>query len=133
MIATIATPTSAPVIAECSLRRGATRSGKGAGWHLTRALNTCKVLHGGQAWVRGDAAFATYRNVSAATRAAAWFSFTVPMWTTVTAAISSIAQDAWTPITYPRAVRDPDTGELISEAQVVDVMLHCCRDLWRLW
>lgn len=121
LIATISTPTSAPVIAECSLRRGATRSGKGAHWHLARALTTCTTMHPGQVWVRGDAAFATWKNVSTAIDAGAWFSFTVPMWTTVTAAISSIAEDAWTPIVYPHAIRDEQTGELISDAQVAQI------------
>ncbi len=121
LIATISTPTSAPVIAECSLRRGATRSGKGAHWHLNRALSTCKGLHARQVWVRGDSAFATWKNVAAATKAGAWFSFTVPMWKTVTAAISKIPEQDWTAITYPRAIRDEDTGELISDAQVAEV------------
>lgn len=120
LIATIATPTSAPVVAECSLRRGATRSGKGAAWHLTRALATTKALHGGQVWVRGDSAFATAKNVAAACKGGAWFSFTVPAWKTVTRAISTIPEAAWTPIVYPRAVRDEETGELISEAQVAE-------------
>ncbi len=118
LIATISTPTSSPVIAECSLRRGATRSGKGANWHLARALTTCAAIHPGRVWVRGDAAFATYKNVKTTLDAGAWFSFTVPMWKTVVAAISQIPEDAWTPIVYPRAVRDEDTGELISDAQV---------------
>ncbi len=121
LIATISTPTSAPVIAECALRRGATRSGKGAAWHLARALSTCTAMHGAQVWVRGDSAFATWKNVAAATRAGAWFSFTVPMWKTVTAAISQIPEDDWTPIAYPRAIREEDTGELISDAQVAEI------------
>lgn len=120
LIATISTPTSAPVIAECSLRRGATRSGKGAAWHLRRALATCHDLHGAQVWVRGDAAFATAKNVTAAIKGGAWFSFTVPAWATVTRAISQIPDEQWTPIRYPRAIRDEDTGELISDAQVAE-------------
>ncbi len=120
LIATISTPTSAPVIAECSLRRGATRSGKGAAWHLRRALATCNSLHGAQVWVRGDAAFATAKNVTAAIKGGAWFSFTVPMWKTVTRAISQIPDEEWTPIRYPRAIRDEDTGELISDAHVAE-------------
>lgn len=121
LIATISTPTSAPVIAECSLRRGATRSGRGTAWHLARALGTCTAMHPGRVWVRGDAAFATWKNVRTAIDTGAWFSFTIPMWPTVVAAISSIAEDAWTPIVYPRAVREEETGELISDAQVAVV------------
>jgi hypothetical protein len=36
----------------------------------------------------------------------------------VTAAIGGIPDDAWTPVRYPGAVLDPDTGELISDAEV---------------
>ncbi len=39
----------------------------------------------------------------------------------VRAAIAAIPEDAWTPITYPRAVWDEDQGRLISDAQVAEV------------
>jgi hypothetical protein len=35
-------------------------------------------------------------------------------------AIGTIAADGWTPIHYPDAVDDPDTGELISDAEVAE-------------
>ena len=35
-------------------------------------------------------------------------------------AIDSIPADAWTPVKYPGAVTDPDTGELISDAEVAE-------------
>jgi hypothetical protein len=38
----------------------------------------------------------------------------------VTAAIGAIGEHAWTPVHYPGAVRDPDTGELISDAEVAE-------------
>ena len=122
LIATISTPTSAPVVAECSLRRGATRSGKGADWHLSRALTQVAAMTSTKqrVWVRADSAFATAKNVHAAIGAGAWFSFTVPAWTTVTRAISQIPETAWTPIKYPNAIRDEDTGEWISEAEVAE-------------
>lgn len=40
--------------------------------------------------------------------------------TTVAAAIASIPDDAWTPVKYPGAVRDPDTGAWISDAEVAE-------------
>lgn len=58
--------------------------------------------------------------MQAAIRAGAWYSFTIPKWPTVTSAIDAIAEDAWTPIEYPHAVADPDTGELISDAEVAE-------------
>ena len=39
----------------------------------------------------------------------------------VTTAIAAIPEDAWTPVHYPGAVHDPDTGELICDAEVAEV------------
>lgn len=39
----------------------------------------------------------------------------------VQAAIDSIPDDAWTPVRYPGAVRDPDTGGWISDAEFAEV------------
>jgi hypothetical protein len=49
------------------------------------------------------------------------FSVTVPARRKVRAAIAAISEDAWTPVTCPRAVRDGDQGRLISDAQVAEV------------
>jgi hypothetical protein len=38
----------------------------------------------------------------------------------VAAAIAKIPEEAWTPVIYPGAVVDPDTGELISDAEVAE-------------
>lgn len=121
MVAVISTPTSAPVIAECSLRRGQVRSGKGAAWHLTRALKTAAAVSSGQVWVRGDSAFATFKNVTAARKAGAWFSFTAPAWPTVKAAVASIKEQDWATIEYPNAIFDEESGQWISEAEVAEV------------
>lgn len=125
LIAAISTPSTAPVIAQCALRKGSTRSGKGADWHLKRALTTTRELvgEGRQVWVRGDAAFATAKNVHAALAAGAWFSFTVPAWPSVTRAIAAIDEGAWTPIRYPRAILDETTGEWVSEAEVAETTI----------
>ena len=37
------------------------------------------------------------------------------------AAIATIDEQAWTPIVYPNAIVDPDTGELISSAEIAEV------------
>jgi hypothetical protein len=124
MLATISTPSSAPVILEASLRKGSTRSGKGASMMLTRALTQTKDLLTGvgqRVWVRADSAFCTHKNVAAVLKAGATFSFTIPTWPTVTAAISAIPQDAWTPIRYPNAIWEEETGEWISDAEVAEV------------
>lgn len=123
LIATISTPSSAPVIAECSLRRGATRSGKAADWHLARALRQARALTGAgqRLWVRADSAFATAKTVQAALAAGAWFSVTVPAWPTVVKAISTIPDDAWTPIRYPNAVWDEQAAAWVSDAEVAEI------------
>jgi hypothetical protein len=51
----------------------------------------------------------------------ACFSVTVPAHRKVRAAIEAIPQDAWTPVTYPRAVWDEDQGRMISDAQVAEI------------
>ena len=40
---------------------------------------------------------------------------------TVAKAIAAIPDHAWTPVHYPGAVTDPDTGQLISDAEVAEV------------
>jgi hypothetical protein len=49
------------------------------------------------------------------------FSFVLSKNAAVTRAIATIAEDAWRPVHYPGAVLDPDTGELISDAEVAEV------------
>jgi hypothetical protein len=39
----------------------------------------------------------------------------------ITRAIAAIPDTAWTPVRYPGAVRDPDTGAWISDAEVAEV------------
>ena len=46
---------------------------------------------------------------------------TVRMTPNIKGAIASIADDAWTTIEYTDAIRDEDTGELISSAEVAEV------------
>lgn len=51
----------------------------------------------------------------------AQFSLVLTRNTAVDATIAQIPETAWTPVRYPGAVTDPDTGELISDAQVAEV------------
>jgi len=122
MITTASTSTSHPVITDCSLRRGATRSGKGAARQISRAISTVHSLSDSprHIWVRGDSAFCTFDNVKAVLTAGGWFSFTIQHWSTVTAAIVRIPEDAWTPIKYPNAILDEESGQWISEAEVAE-------------
>lgn len=53
-------------------------------------------------------------------RAGAHFSLVLAKTRAVAAAIEAISDDAWTPVNYPGAVRDPDTGAWISDAEVAE-------------
>jgi hypothetical protein len=121
LIVTVTGQDAAPVIAEASLRRGNVRSGDNAAHHLTRALTTVRaVAPARQVLTRADSAFCSYENVTTATRHGAWFSFTIPQWKTVTAAIASIPETGWARIEYPNAIYDEETGEWISDAEVAE-------------
>ena len=118
---TISTDTAAPVIAGMRLRAGRTGSGKGAGRMVAQAIATARAAGvTGQILVRGDSAYGTAAVVSACRRAGAQFSLVLTKNTKVQAAINAIAEDAWTPVRYPGAVQDPDTGAWISDAEVAE-------------
>jgi hypothetical protein len=121
LVATISTRRAAPVIAAMRLRGGNAGSARGAASLLAQALNTAKEA-GAKATilVRADSAYYAGAVVSAARRAGALFSITVVANSAVQAAIAAINSDAWVPVRYPGAVEDPDTGELISDAEVAE-------------
>jgi hypothetical protein len=54
-------------------------------------------------------------------KAGARFSVVLTKNRTVTRAIARIPGNAWTPVRYPGAVLDPDTGQLISDAEVAEI------------
>jgi len=121
-IATVSTPVAAPVIARARLRAGNTASARGAGRMLAQAVATARGAGAaGQILARADSAYYGWAFVSAAIRARAWFSVTARMTATVTAAITGIGEDAWTPIRYPHAVFDEAEDRWISDAEVAEV------------
>jgi hypothetical protein len=121
LVATLSTPIAAPVIAAMRLRSGSAGSGRGAASLLTEALTTAKAAGAtGRLWVRADSAYYAGAVVTAACKAGAWFSITVVNNAAIRAAIATIDEDAWTPVEYPEAVQDPDTGEWISDAEVAE-------------
>jgi hypothetical protein len=90
---------------------------------LTEALTTA-IAAGARPeniLVRGDSAYRAGANVTAVIKTGAQFSFTTTRNPAVDAAIASIPEHAYTPVHYPGAVVDPDTGQLISDAQVAEV------------
>jgi hypothetical protein len=120
---TLSTETAAPVLAGVRLRAGRAGSGKGAASMVTEGINTA-IEAGAQAadiLVRGDSAFCSGKVVAAVVKAGARFSFSIARNPAVDAAIGSIPDEEYTPVHYPGAVVDPDTGQLISDAQVAEV------------
>ncbi|WP_406045928.1 IS1380 family transposase [Micromonospora sp. NBC_00898] len=120
---TICTETAAPVLAGVRLRAGRAGSAKGAASMVTEAINTAKAA-GARAeniLVRGDSAYCSGTVVNAVVKAGATFSFAIARNPAVDAAIGSLPDEQYTPVHYPGAVTDPDTGELISDAQVSEV------------
>jgi hypothetical protein len=75
----------------------------------------------GEVLVRGDSAYGNSAVVDACRKARVRFSFVLTKNRAVSRAIGAIADQAWTPVHYPGAVTDPDTGELISDAEVAEV------------
>jgi hypothetical protein len=127
---TISTDTAAPVLAGVRLRAGRAGSAKGAASMVTEAINTA-IEAGAQPQdilVRGDSAYCAGKVVASVVRAGATFSFAIARNSAVDAAIASIPDDAFVPVQYPGAVTDPDTGELISDAQVAEVQYTAFAD-----
>jgi hypothetical protein len=119
---TISTSTSAPVIAGMRLRAGKTGSGKGAGRMVAQAIATARAAGAtGAILVRGDSAYGSRAVVRACLRGKAEFSLVMTKNRAIQRAIASIGEDQWTPVRYPNAVQDPDTGAWISDAEVAEV------------
>ena len=122
LAATLSTDLSAPVIAGMRRRAGKAGSGRGAARMVAQAIATARAAGvTGQILVRGDSAYGTRAVVGACRRAGAQFSLAVTKNPAVAAAIDAIDDTAWTPVRYPGAVRDPDTGAWISDAEVAEI------------
>ena len=126
-LATVSTPLAAPVIARARLRKGNTASAKGAGRLLAQAITTAQDTGvKGRILCRADSAYYGWAFVGTALRHKTWFSVTARMTKTVTAAIASIAEDAWEAIKYPHAIWEDDNtasggGYWVSDAEVAEV------------
>ena len=118
---TISTGHAAPVIAGIRLRAGKAGSGKGAASMVREAISTARAAGAtGPILVRGDSAYGNSAVVGACLKAKVRFSVVLTKNRKVAAAISAIPEDAWTPVQYPGAVLDPDTGKLLSDAEVAE-------------
>jgi hypothetical protein len=119
---TLSTERGAPVVAGIRLRAGRAGSGKGAASMVAEAIRLARAAGAtGEVLVRGDSAYGNSAVANACLKAGARFSVVLAKNPAVARAITSIADDAWTPVRYPGAATDPDTGELISDAEVAEV------------
>ena len=122
LVTTISTDHGAPVVAGIRLRAGKSGSGKNAASMVAEAIRTARAAGAtGEILVRGDSAYGTSTVVNACVTAGVRFSVVLTQNRAVQRAIASIDKHAWTPVRYPGAVLDPDTGELISDAEVAEV------------
>lgn len=122
LLATLCTPISRPVIAAVRLRQGKSADARGAERFVTEVLATAAEAGcTGVRVLRADSQFYNADVVAACRRHGTHFSITTGMNPSIKRAIAAIPEGAWQPIRYPRAVVDPDTGRLISDAQVAEI------------
>ena len=120
-VTVLSTPDAAPVIAEMRLRSGKTGSGRAAASQVKSAITTARACGAsGKIMLRGDSAFGNKKVIGAALEQGIEFSLTMSRNRRIDKAIAAIPDDAWTPVHYPGAVLDPDTGALISDAEVAE-------------
>ena len=116
---TISTETAAPVIAGIRLRAGNAGSGRRparwSGRDQDRPRGRCHQGHPGPRRFR-----VRHQRRHRRLRRKGTFSVVLAKNAAVCRAIAAIDEDAWIPVHYPGAVTDPDTGALISDAQVAE-------------
>ena len=121
LVAAISTPGSAPVIAATRLRGGNAASVRGAASLAYGAIATARAAGcTGLVIARMDSAYYAGEVIAAIRRQGARFSVTAPSNSRVKAAIARIAEGAWTPIRYPRALWDDQLACWVSEAEVAE-------------
>jgi len=121
LVTTISTDTAPPLVTGIRLRAGKTNSGKGAARMVAQAITTARAAGvSGLITVRGDSAYGCRAVLRTCRRYGAVFSLVLTRNSAVQRAINAISEDAWTPVQYPGAVRDPDTGAWISDAEVAE-------------
>lgn len=121
-VTTLSTAQAAPVVTEMRLRAGRAGSGRGAASQVRSAITTAQACGAsGAIMLRADSAFGTKSVVRTAVKAGIEFSLAMTRNRRITRAIAAIGDDAWVPVHYPGAVVDPDTGALISDAEVAEV------------
>jgi Transposase DDE domain group 1 len=121
LAAVISTPIAAPVIAATRLRGGNAASARGAASLAVQAIGTARDCGcTGMIIVRMDSAYYNASVIGAIRAQGARFSVTVPMNSSVRAAIAAIPEQDWSAIRYPQAIWDDQLGCWISDAEVAE-------------
>ncbi len=122
LAAVVCTPLSAPVIAATRLRGGSAHSARGAASLAAEAITAARAAGcTGKIVVRMDSACYAGKVIAAIRRGGAFFSVTARMDAKIRSAIAAIGEDAWTPVSYPKAIWDEDQRRWISDAEVAEV------------
>ena len=122
LAAVVSTPLSAPVIAAARLRGGNAASGRGAASLAAEAIGTARACGcTGTIIVRLDSGFYGAAVIHAIRRNGARFSVTVPMNSSIRAAIAAVPGSAWKAIKYPQAVWDDQLQAWVSDAEVAEI------------
>ena len=121
LVSVISTPLSAPVLGPVRLRGGNAASARGAAGHAAEAIGTARDAGcTGKIVVRLDSAYYNAATIGTVRRNRAYFSVTVPVNSSVRAAIAAIPDDAWTAIEYPQAIWDDQLSCWVSDAEVAE-------------
>jgi Transposase DDE domain group 1 len=122
LISVISTPLAAPVLGPVRLRGGSAGSARGAAGLAAEAIGTAREAGcAGTILVRMDSAYYNAAVIGAIRRNEAHFSVTVPMNSSIRAAIAAIPEDAWTAIRYPQAIWDDQLDCWVSDAEVAEI------------
>src|ERR1043165_3857385 len=121
LAATLATEQAAPVITGTRLRGGNADTRRQATSFARTQLRPARACGAGnKLLVRMDSGYYVGELIAEIAASGAWFSVTAPQRKPIRAAIAAINEAAWTPITYARPVRDPDTGAVITRAEIAE-------------
>jgi hypothetical protein len=121
LAAVISTPIAAPVIGATRLRGGNAASARGAASLAVQAISAARDCGcTGMIIVRMDSAYYNAAVINAVRSRGARFSVTVPMNSSVCAAVAAIPEGAWTAIRYPQAIFDDQLDCWISDAEVAE-------------
>jgi hypothetical protein len=122
LISAISTPLAAPVLGPVRLRGGNAASARGAASMAAEAIGTARDCGcTGKIVVRLDSAYYNAGVIGTIRRNGAYFSVTVPVNSSIRAAIMQIPGDARTAIAYPQAIWDDRLRCWISGAEVAEI------------